>query len=171
MRNQGMPAGLAGVLFCAVVALPTSAADGDGATIWGPDYPSTVKAMKQVVRALGVKSCLYCHVKSQGEVDYEAETEHKQVARLMKFAFVDSLVEQGSGQMTFTEGDESLEISARYQSDGEDAGIYLTVLEQTGDGEPAKRLEGRVALPENGQMNCATCHAGSVHFLAHPGQD
>ena len=170
MRNQGMLTWLAGALFCSVVALPTSAADGDGATIWGPDYPSTVKAMKQVVRALGVKSCLYCHVKSGGKVDYEAETEHKHVARLMKFAFVDSLVEQGSGQMTFAEGDEKLEISARYQPDGEEAGIYLTV-EQAGDGKPVKRLEGRAPLPGNGQMNCATCHAGSVHFLAQTEED
>ena len=171
MRNQGMRSWLAGVLFCSVVALPTSAADGNGATIWGPDYPSTVKAMKQVVRALGVKSCLYCHVKSRGKVDYEAETEHKQVARLMKFAFVDSLLHQGSGRMTFSGEDASLEISARYQSDGEGAGIYLTVVEQAGEGMPVKRIEGRVGLPENGQMSCATCHAGSVHFLAQTEED
>ena len=171
MRNQAIRTGLAGALVFSVVVLPTSAADNDGATIWGPDYPSTVKAMKQVVRALGVKSCLYCHVKSRGKVDYEAETEHKQVARLMKFAFVDSLVERGSGRMTFTEEDESLEISARYQPDGEEAGIYLTVVEQAGEGEPVKTIQGRVALPENGQMNCATCHAGSVHFLAQAEED
>ncbi len=161
-----MRAGLAGLLISSVVTLPTSAADDDGATIWGPDYPSTVKAMKQVVRALGVKSCLYCHVKSQGKVDYEAETEHKQVARLMKLTFVDSLVARGSAEMLLTEEDESLLISARYQSEGDDPGIFLTVVEQTGDGVPAKTLKGRVDLPGNGQMNCATCHAGSVHFLA-----
>ena len=162
-----MRAGLAGLLVCSVVALPT-AADDDGATIWGPDYPSTVKAMKQVVRALGVKTCLYCHVKSQGKVDYEAETEHKQVARLMKLTFVDSLVARGSAEMLLTEHHENerLLIRARYQSEGDDPGIFLTVVEQTGDGEPAKTLEGRVDLPGNGQMNCATCHAGSVHFLA-----
>ena len=171
MRDQTMRTALAGVLLCSVVALPTSAANDDGATIWGPDYPSTVKAMKQVVRALGVKSCLYCHVKSRGKVDYEAETEHKQVARLMKLAFVDSLVEQGSGQMTFAEGDESLEISARYQPDGDQAGIYLAVVEQGGEGEPVRRIEGRVDLPENGRMNCATCHAGNVHFLAQTEKD
>ena len=120
-----MRAGLAGLLISSVVTLPTSAADDDGATIWGPDYPSTVKAMKQVVRALGVKSCLYCHVKSQGKVDYEAETEHKQVARLMKLTFVDSLVARGSAEMLLTEEDESLLISARYQSEGDDPGIFL----------------------------------------------
>lgn len=165
MRSEWTRTGVGCLLICSVVALPTSAADEDRGTIWGPDYPSTVKAMKQVVRALGVKSCLYCHVKSGGRVDFEAETGHKEIARLMKFTFVDSLVALGGGEMVLTEGDESVRISARYESGGDDPGIHLTLVEQTGEGEPARTVEGRVDLPEDGQINCATCHAGRVHFL------
>ena len=171
MRSEWTRRGLACLLIWSVVALPTSAADEDSGTIWGPDYASTVKAMKQVVRALGVKSCLYCHVKSEGRVDFEAETEHKEIARRMKFTFVDSLVALGGGEMMLTEGNESVLISARYQSEGDDPGIHLTLLEQTGEGEPGRTVQGRVDLPEDGQINCATCHAGSVHFLVQEEED
>lgn len=161
--------GLAGLLVCAIVALPTSAEE-DGATIWGPDRASTVKAMKQVVRALGVRSCLYCHVKSEGRVDYEAETEHKEIARIMKRAFVDSLVTRGGGELVLKEEHETLRISARYEPQGEDAGIYITMVEETAGGKPGRAVEGRVDLPGSGQLTCATCHAGSVHFLPQPGE-
>lgn len=161
--------GLASLLACSVVALPT-AAEEDGATIWGPDHASTVKAMKQVVRALGVKSCLYCHVKSEGRVDYEAETAHKQAARIMKLAFVDSLLARGGGELVLKEEDEKLRISARYEPRGEDAGIYITMVEETAGGESGRTVEGRIDLPGSGQLTCATCHAGNVHFLAQPGE-
>ncbi len=161
--------GLAGPLICSIVALPTSAEE-DGATIWGPDRASTVKAMKQVVRGLGLRSCLYCHVKSEGRVDYEAETEHKEVARIMKRAFVDSLVARGGGELVLKEEGKTLRISARHEPRGEDTGIYITMVEETAGGEPGRTVEGRVDLPGSGQLNCATCHAGSVHFLPQPGE-
>ena len=88
----------------------------------------------------------------------------------MKLAFVDSLAARGGGELVLKEGNETLRISARYEPRGEDAGIYLTMVEETVGGVPGRTVEGRVDLPGSGQLNCATCHAGSVHFLAPPGE-
>ena len=50
-------------LILVIAAANTPASAEDGSTIWGEDRRSTLRAMKKVQRALGVKSCLHCHVK------------------------------------------------------------------------------------------------------------
>lgn len=144
-----------------------AAADDDGRTIWGDDYASTLRAMKQVQRALGLKSCLHCHVKQDGKMAYAAETEHKKIARSMYFAFVDTLASTGRGQLSYADAGKSVKISAVRKATGEDAGIHVTlVLPAAKEGEAATTLTRRVDLPAKDQpIQCATCHAGTLHFM------
>ena len=109
---------LAGAVF-----LAQPAAGDDGRTIWGDDYNSTVKAMKIVMRAIGVKSCLHCHVKEGGSVLYEAETPNKAVARQMKMAFVDSLAARGRGEVDLSGAEAGRRVTAVYKGAGAPAGI------------------------------------------------
>lgn len=150
------------------VSAPAGAQDDDGRTIWGEDYKSTLRAMKQVQRALGVKSCLHCHVKKDGKMEYELETEHKKIARRMHFAFVDTLAATGRAQLMFDDHGKPVKVTAVRKAKGEDAGILLTlVLPPAKEGETARTFSGRVALPAKDQpIECGTCHGGKLHFLS-----
>jgi hypothetical protein len=160
-------AGLAGVLIWVAAALPNPAAAAEGATIWGDDYRSTVRAMKVVMRSLGLKSCLHCHVKAGGKMDYEAETANKDIARLMKSTFVDSLVAKGQGEVLLEEEGHSNLVSARFVPGGKETApaILLTVVRSTTADSSSKTFEGRIELEPEAQMSCATCHGGTLHFL------
>lgn len=162
MRVTGWALGvLAGVVF-----LTQPATGDDGRTIWGDDYNSTVKAMKTVMRAIGVKSCLHCHVKEGGSVAYEAETPNKAAARQMKTAFVDSLAARGRGEVDLSAAEAGRRVTAVYKGLGADAGIDLVVhmAPEKAGGAP-RTYSARVALPVTGVLECATCHNGSLHFV------
>lgn len=138
----------------------------EGRTIWGEDYASTVRAMKGVMRAIGVKSCLHCHVKEGGSVVYQTETENKAIARQMKAAFVDSLAARGQGEVDLSATASARRISAVYKATGDDVGILLTVLrapEQPGG--PPQSYSARVEIPKDGPLECGTCHSGNLHFV------
>jgi hypothetical protein len=142
-------------------------ADDDGRTIWGDDLRSTLKAMKKVQRSLGVKSCLHCHVKQDGKVKYEIETEHKEIARSMYYAFVDTLANTGKARLEVGHDSTSVLISAVRKLKGEDAGIHLrVVLPAKNKGKEPTTLSRRIDLPGKDQpIECGTCHGGKLHFL------
>jgi hypothetical protein len=154
------------ILVIAAANTPASA-DKDGSTIWGEDRRSTLRAMKKVQRALGVKSCLHCHVKKDGRMDYEIETAHKGIARQMFFAFTDTLVSAGAASVVIPHHGKTVRIAAVRKTKGEDAGIHLTVVVPAEkEGESARTVTARVDLPGKDQtIECNTCHAGKLHFV------
>ncbi len=158
-------------IFClitvwGVVGVPVGA-DDDGRTIWGDNYKSTVRAMKKVKRALGVKSCLHCHIKKDGKMEYEIETENKKIARRMYASFTDTLASAGRAQLEVGHDGKLVQISAVTQKKGEDAGIHLKVaIPAEKEGEAPRTLTRRVDLPADGQpIRCGTCHGGKLHFI------
>ena len=156
------------LILVAIAGAGTPAgADDDGRTIWGDDYKSTLRAMKKVQRALGVKSCLHCHVKKDGRMDYEIETAHKGIARQMFFAFTDTLVSAGAASVEIPHHGKTVRIAAVRKTKGEDAGIHLTVVVPAEkEGESARTVTARVDLPGKDQtIECNTCHAGKLHFV------
>lgn len=150
------------------ISTPAGAKDDDGRTIWGEDYKSTLRAMKKVQRSLGVKSCLHCHVKKDGKMQYELETDHKKIARNMHFAFVDSLAANGRAQLSFDDHGKPVKVTAVRKAKGDDAGIHVTlVLPAAKEGETPRTLRKRVDLPAKDQpIECGTCHGGTLHFLS-----
>ncbi len=157
-------------LMLAIVSVAGSvqAEDDSGRTIWGDDYKSTLRAMKQVQRALGVKSCLHCHVKKDGKMQYDLETDHKKIARQMHYAFVDSLSSNGRAQLSYADHGKTVKVSATRKAKGEDAGIHVTlVLPPAKEGEAPRTFNRRVDLPAKDQpIQCGTCHGGTLHFLS-----
>lgn len=158
--------------FCLILvaiagASTPASADDDGRTIWGDDYKSTLRAMKKVQRALGVKSCLHCHVKKDGKMAYEVETVHKGIARKMFFAFTDTLAKAGEARVEIPHEGKTVRITAVRKTKGEDAGIHLTVaLPAEKEGESPRTVTARVDLPTEDQpIECNTCHAGKLHFV------
>ena len=132
-----------------------------GQTIFGRDRKATMKAMRGISKALGEK-CTYCHVIEGGKVVYTPDTPHKQAARQMKYAFIDSLVANGHAEASFAHHGKSKVIKANYTTKGDDAGIHLVAQE----GEGAQHTL-KVSLPKKGKaLNCKTCHGGRVHILA-----
>ena len=132
-----------------------------GQTIFGEDRKATMKAMRGISKALGEK-CTYCHVKEGGKVVYTTDTPHKQAARQMKSAFIDSLVANGQAEASFDHHGKSKVIKANYTTKGDDAGIHLVAQEGEGEQHTLK-----VSLPKKGEaLNCKTCHGGRVHILA-----
>ena len=131
-----------------------------GQTIFAEDRKSTMKAMRNIAKAMGEK-CTYCHIKEGGKVVYEKDTPHKKVARQMKLIFIDSLVTKSKVEVSFPHHDKTKVIQAHYVAEGDSAGIYL--LAQEGEGP---KHEGMVALPPEGEvLSCMTCHGGKVHNL------
>ena len=155
----------AAVMLATFPLLPTpSSANEDGATIWADDYVGTVRAMKQVSRAIGVKSCLYCHVKEDGRINYKIETAHKEVARQMKLV-VDNLAAKGTGEVSIDEEDKRVVISAVYTATGDDAGIHLTVVQTPKDTKIAPTTSRKTLSLPDGPLNCGTCHNRKLHFV------
>lgn len=146
------------LLFSAVAVVPSSA--DKGKTIFGANQQETLKAMKGLAQSLGVK-CEDCHLKKGGKLNYEADTEHKKMARQMKHVLVDSLVLKGIGEITFQEGNHQNKITAKYTAQGDAPGIYLTM---TKNDQPYQKT---LPLPAVGQpLTCLSCHNGQLHFLA-----
>ena len=81
------------VLCLAGIVPPSTAQKGN--TLFGENQVETIKAMKKIVKAIGVKQCTYCHVKRGGKPKFVLETPNKEIARHMKLGFVDSLVSRG----------------------------------------------------------------------------
>ncbi len=169
----GVKHALLGCLAVVVVAGPTSSQDGK--TIFGDSRTQTLKAMRNIVKAVGAKEeggCLYCHVKEKGKMNFVIDTPHKRVVRRMKFSFVDSLVTKGQAEITVDEeGEGKMHIAADYRVGGDVPGIHLsaTVTRSEEEGAPkpvAQTYSAVVPLPENGAaITCITCHNGALHFL------
>ena len=157
MRNP-VPA----IVLVTVFVLASAVSGQDGKTIFGENKKATLKAMKLVSKALGVK-CLHCHVKEGGKILYSKDTAEKEIARSMKTVFVDSLVLKGQTQMTFVEKEKKTDITARFIAKGDSAGIHLTA--KTADGKVHRKL--LPLPPDPNALNCATCHNGKLHFLTH----
>ena len=162
---------LLGCLAVIVVAGPTSSQDGK--TIFGDSRTQTLKAMRNIVKAVGAKKeggCLFCHVKEKGKMNFVIDTPHKRVVRKMKFSFVDSLAAKGHAEITVDEEGEKIHIAADYRVGGDTPGIHLSAT-VTKEGEGPKPVSQTysavVALPEKGAaITCLTCHNGNLHFLA-----
>ena len=109
------------------LSLPVSAEEGK--TIFADNRKGTLKAMKSIVKAIGVGkkgSCLFCHVREGGKPVFAKDTPNKRIVRMMKVGFIDSLVINGRVELEVTESEHKTRILAEYQADGEDAGIHLT---------------------------------------------
>jgi len=147
-----------GLLVSAVMTAAGHAQEGK--TIFGANQQETLKAMKGISQALGVK-CEACHLKKGGKLDYKADTEHKRMTRQMKQVLVDSLAHKGSGEIAFQDGHHQIKIKAQYVAQGDSAGIQLALAK--GD----KTYQKKLPLPAAGQtLNCMSCHNGQLHFMA-----
>ena len=133
----------------------TRASQEDGQTIFGENRKATLKAMRDIARALG-KKCTYCHVKKGGKIVYAADTPNKEVTRQMKLTFIDSLAAKGEAEISYDHDGKTLVVSARYITEGDDAGIHLRV----------EKDHVKLSLPAEGEaLSCNTCHGGKVHIL------
>ena len=154
----------------AVALLASTAVAQDGKTIFGDSKIETLKAMKLIVKSIGVGKeggCLYCHVKEGGKPNFPVDTQRKQFARLMKTGFVDSLMTKKKVALLLEEEKHKTGIVAEYRAGGEKPGIYLSAtLTPTGDEAKPTSFEAVIALPEKGQgITCMTCHNKVLHFL------
>ena len=166
----------AGVVLCLIGTVPPSAAQ-KGRTMFGENQVETIKAMKKIVKAIGVKQCTYCHVKRGGKPKFDLETPNKEIARHMKLGFVDSLVSRGRVELSLPQSDFRTGVVALYIPSGENAGIHLTATtgavlkegEDLPEGVVARSYTGVVAWPEDGEgITCMTCHNRKLHFLTSP---
>ena len=137
---------------------------GKGETIWGANRKETMKAMRAIKDALGVR-CKHCHIRS-----HSMETPNKDIARSMHYAFVDSLTRNGEAEFFVDKAGTrravpvGKSISARYSPEGDDAGIHLRTV--TADSTVYEQV---VSLPEAGKpIDCATCHNGQLYFMTAP---
>ena len=132
----------AAMVVCLVGVVPPSTAQ-KGRTLFGENQVETIKAMKRIVKAIGVKQCTYCHVKRGGKPKFDLETPNKEIARLtfrMKLGFVDSLVSRGKVELSLPQSDSRTGVVAMYVSSGENAGIHLAKL---ADSNNRGGVEGR----------------------------
>ena len=166
----------AAIAVCLAGMIPPSAAQ-KGRTMFGENQVETIKAMKKIVKAIGVKQCTYCHIKRGGKPKFDLETPNKKIARHMKLGFVDSLVSQGRVELRLPQSDFRTGVAAVYITSGENAGIHLTATtwavlkegENLPEGVVARSYSGVVALPGDGEsITCMTCHNRKLHFLTSP---
>ena len=92
------------MVICLARIVPPSAAQ-KGSTLFGENQVETIKAMKKIVKAIGVKHCTYCHVKKGGKPKFDLETPNKEIARHMKLEFVDSLIFRGRVELSLPQSD------------------------------------------------------------------
>ena len=162
----------AGIIAC-LIGTVSPAGGQKGKTLFGDNQVETIKAMKKIVKAIGVKQCTYCHVKKGGKPKFDLETPNKEIARHMKQGFVDSLVSQGRVEMNLAQSDQKTSVVAVYIPSGENPGIHLTATTGAAlkEGEPlpdipAKSYTGIVPLPGEGEgITCLTCHNRKLRFL------
>ena len=127
--------------------------------MFGEDKKATFKAMKGIAKSLGVK-CHHCHIKEGGKIKYEADTERKKFARLMKTNLVDSLATKGQVKVEIAEADHKTLVNAVYQVGDDSAAIQLTVAKE------GKEYTKSIPLPaKDASISCMTCHGGKVHFM------
>ncbi len=156
-----------------MMALLGSAASAqDGKTVFGDNKKETLKAMKSIVKSIGVGkegACLYCHIKEGGKPNFPADTQRKQLARLMKTGFVDSLAIKKKVALVIEEEKHETSLVAEYKEGGEKPGIYLSATVSTKDAKtPPKTFETVLALPGKGKtVSCMTCHNKVLHFMTH----
>lgn len=162
----------AGMIACLIGTVAPVCAQ-KGKTLFGDNQVETIKAMKKIVKAIGVKQCTYCHVKKGGKPKFDLETPNKEIARHMKQGFVDSLVSQGRVELSLTQSGQKTSVVAVYIPSGQNAGIHLTATTgaalKEGESRPdssAKSYTGIVALPGEGEgISCLTCHNRKLRFL------
>ena len=149
----------------------------EGKTIFGDTKIETLKAMMGIVKSLGVKKmggCLYCHVKEKGKMDFTIDTPNKNIVRMMKHGFVDSLAAKGKIELSLPhEGKHPTQIVAEYLAGADSPRIHLTAVVTSSSSDSEKEttetFSSDVSLPEKGAgISCMTCHNGSVHFLTEP---
>ena len=164
------------MVICLAGVVPPSAAQ-KGRTLFGENQVETIKAMKKIVKAIGVKQCTYCHIKRGGKPKFDLETPNKEIARHMKLGFVDSLISRGRIELSLPQSDNRTSVVAVYIPSGENAGIHLTATtgaalkegEELSEGVVTQSHTGVVALPEDGEdITCMTCHNRKLHFLTSP---
>ena len=154
-----------------MVVLSTSLVSAqDGKTIFGDNKKETLKAMKVIVKSIGVAkkgACLYCHIKEGGKPNSAADSPGKQIARLMKTNFVDKLATDKKVSLELDDDAHKMSIVAEYKAEGDKPGIYLTATTAGGDAKtPPKISEAVVALPAKDQtVTCMTCHNKELHFM------
>lgn len=158
---------LAAVCLLLTPLLETPLLAQDGKTIWGDDTRSTLRAMKEVQRALGVRSCLHCHVKQDGKVDYTVETPNKELARRMHFAFVDTLSRTGKATLDFAHGEAQRTLSVTRRTVDKKTSLSVSLVLPGAEAEaPPTTLTATIPLPtKDAAIDCNTCHAGTLHFL------
>ena len=163
----------AGIIVFLIGMVPPSTAQ-KGRTLFGENQVETIKAMKKIVKAIGVEQCTYCHIKKGGKPKFDLETPNKEIARHMKQGFVDSLVSRGRVELSLSQSGYKTGVVAVYIPSGENAGIHLTATTgaalEEGENLPedvvAKSYTGVVALPEEREgISCMTCHNRKLHFL------
>ena len=151
---------LAGI-YLALIFLAFSVPIGaeGGKTIFGKNKKETTKAMRQIVKDLGLKKtkCSECHVKG----DFAKETPKKAITRKMKLGFVDSLVVKGKSQIEIVDHGKTILVMAQLKLEGKDAGIHLSAT------TPDKKTHSKILpLPKKDQgISCATCHNGAKHIV------
>jgi len=145
------------------LSLPVSAEEGK--TIFADNRKGTLKAMKSIVKAIGVGkkgSCLFCHVREGGKPVFAKDTPNKRIVRMMKVGFIDSLVINGRVELEVTESEHKTRILAEYQADGEDAGIHLTatLMHEHGETEheSGEHESGEHESGEHGEKKEADSH-------------
>lgn len=160
-------------LLCVCTVAGGAVADtADGATLFGDNRRETLRAMKMVQRSLGLRSCLHCHVKKSGKVQYEVDTPNKVIARQMFHAFVDTLARTGTATLSFAHAVNDTTtiqrmVSAKRTSTQAGDQLSITVTDPApADGQPAPSSTKVVAAPAAGEpLMCGTCHDGALHFV------
>ena len=135
-----------------------------GSTIFGENRKATLKAMREIVQALGVRKkggCLFCHVKVGGKPQFRLDTPQKEIARQMKTEFIDGLVESGRAEIVLVEEGDTTRVVASYPSQGDSTGIDLVAVAADSS------IYQKVVAPidPDAPLTCATCHAGQAHLF------
>ncbi|MEW6750922.1 MAG: hypothetical protein AB1505_08085 [Candidatus Latescibacterota bacterium] len=161
MTRTWTRAALCGVLLVGA-ASTRSVAEEDGQTLFGEDRKATLRAMRNIAKALGV-SCPYCHAKEGGEMLYERDTPQKALARRMYFAFLDTLPTEGEASLTIQRDEGPVRLEAALQGTGSGASIVVTAR------AAGETFSARLPAPPSGEsITCVSCHGQRTRFLTRP---
>ena len=163
------------VMTLAILVSPATARK----TVFGDNQVETIKAMKKIVKAIGVKQCTYCHIKKGGKPKFDLDTPNKEIALHMKLSFVDSLINNQQVEIDLPQTEFKTKVTALYKTSGENAGIHLKATvggalregEKLPAGIEAKTVSAIVPLPETGEsISCMTCHNRKLRFMTESNQ-
>ena len=163
------------VMTFAILVSPTTARK----TVFGDNQVETIKAMKKIVKAIGVKQCTYCHIKKGGKPKFDLDTPNKEIALHMKLSFVDSLINNQQVEIDLPQTEFKTKVTALYKTSGENAGIHLKATvggalregEKLPAGVEAKTVSAIIPLPETGEsISCMTCHNRKLRFMTESNQ-